>query len=124
VANRSPRPYVLRGLLCCGLCNRRMEGTWNHQQAHYRCRFLRGYALANHVDHPPTVYLREGLVLLVLDSWLARLFAPAQLDHTCQLLAGVSGNLTLVAKQRAAQRTLADCDARLARYRATPGRRR
>jgi hypothetical protein len=65
------------------------------------------------------VYLREGRVLPVLDIWLARLFAPDQLDHTCQLLAGVSGGLALVARQRAAQRTLVDCDARLARYRAT-----
>jgi hypothetical protein len=30
--------------------------------------FPREYALANHVDHPPTVYLREGRVLPVLDG--------------------------------------------------------
>jgi hypothetical protein len=30
---RTPRPYLLRGLLRCGLCDRRMQGSWNHDQA-------------------------------------------------------------------------------------------
>ena len=35
----SPRPYVLRGLLFCGICNRRMQGSWNNGQAYYRCTY-------------------------------------------------------------------------------------
>ncbi len=31
----SPRPYVLRGLLFCGICTRRMQGSWNNGQAYY-----------------------------------------------------------------------------------------
>lgn len=32
------RPYLLQGLLRCGLCGQRMHGTWNNSQAYYRCR--------------------------------------------------------------------------------------
>ncbi len=40
----SPRRYVLRGLLLCGICNRRMQGTWNNDQPYYRCTFPSEYA--------------------------------------------------------------------------------
>ena len=39
------------------------EGNWNNEQAYYRCRFPTEYALANQVDHPKTVYVREADVL-------------------------------------------------------------
>ncbi|GAB7046633.1 hypothetical protein JCM9534A_17590 [Catenuloplanes indicus JCM 9534] len=58
----TPRPYQLRGLIYCGLCERRMQGNFNHGLPHYRCRFPNEYALANHVEHPLTVYLRENPV--------------------------------------------------------------
>jgi hypothetical protein len=32
------RRYVLSGLVRCELCGRRMEGSWNHEAAHYRCQ--------------------------------------------------------------------------------------
>lgn len=38
---RSPRPYALRGILFCGICGRRMQGSWNNDAAYYRCVFLR-----------------------------------------------------------------------------------
>ena len=44
---RTRRPYALRGLLTCAACERRMQGTWNHDRAHYRCRFPNEYAIAN-----------------------------------------------------------------------------
>ncbi|MEU4570974.1 recombinase family protein [Nonomuraea sp. NPDC023979] len=31
---RSPRAYVLRGLLHCGVCARRMEASWNNGRTH------------------------------------------------------------------------------------------
>jgi hypothetical protein len=59
-----------------------MTGNWNNDQAYYRCRFPTQYALANQVDHPKTVYLREADVLSRLDTWLGQTFAPASLDAT------------------------------------------
>lgn len=42
---RSRRPYLLSGLLHCGRCGRRMQGSWNHDQAYYRCKFPAEYAV-------------------------------------------------------------------------------
>jgi site-specific DNA recombinase len=39
-----------------------MQGNFNHGLAHYRCRYPTEYALANHVEHPRAVYLRENQV--------------------------------------------------------------
>src|SRR5713101_712206 len=47
----SPRPYVLRGLLFCGICTRRMQGSWNNDQAYYRCTFPDQYARTNRGRH-------------------------------------------------------------------------
>lgn len=65
---RVRRPYALRGLVCCGVCGRKIQGTWNHDRAHYRCRFPSEYAIANRIVHPPSVYLREDAVVDDLDA--------------------------------------------------------
>ena len=49
----SPRPYVLRGLLFCGICTRRMQGSWNNDQAYYRCTYPNEYARTNDIRPPP-----------------------------------------------------------------------
>jgi site-specific DNA recombinase len=116
---RTLRPYILRGRLWCGICQRRMEGAWNHDRAHYRCRYPSEYALTNTIQHPRTVYLREAAILPSLDRWLARLFDDQHLDGTCQTLAAATEPDTAsTAAAEAAQRILRDCDQRLARYRA------
>ena len=116
---RTPRPYVLRGRLHCGICQRRMEGTWNHHQPHYRCRYPSEYALTNSIQHPRTVYLREIAILPGLDRWLAQLFDHQHLEATCQTLAATTAPSTpTAAAAEASRRTIRDCDQRLARYRA------
>ena len=76
-ASATPRPYVLRGLLYCCVCTRRMEGGWNNGRPHYRCKFPTEYAVADKIDHPRTVYVREDQILDELDPWLCRIFTPA-----------------------------------------------
>ncbi|MFD0503095.1 zinc ribbon domain-containing protein [Streptomyces chiangmaiensis] len=44
--------YLLAGLLCCGVCNRRMESHWTHHRPGYRCRL--GHASATHPEPGPT----------------------------------------------------------------------
>jgi len=76
------------------------------------------YALANKVDHPKTVYLREDAVVPRLDAWLAQLFDAANLDATCDALAMADGvDEVAQARMEAARRKLADWDCRLAKYR-------
>ena len=115
----SPRPYALKGLLLCGICGRRMSGQQNHGRTHYRCRFPSEYALANKVNHPPTVYLREDVVLPHLDEWISHLFDPEAIEDTCRQLAdGQAPAVEDVAAVEAAHRNLADCDGHLVKHRA------
>ena len=65
------------------------QGHWIRGEAYYRCRYPAEYAAAD-FDHPKSVYLRETGVVRRLDTWLAELFSPANLDHTCHTLATAS----------------------------------
>ena len=73
---RTPREYALTGLMHCGVCQRRMQGSWNNGKPHYRCVFPRAVRPGNRIDHPRSLYIREQLVLPPLDSWLATAFDP------------------------------------------------
>jgi DNA invertase Pin-like site-specific DNA recombinase len=114
-----PRPYALRGVLVCGLCDRRMSGNWNNGETYYRCRFPAEYALANKVDHPKTVYLREADLLGQLDQWLAERFAPNSLNATLTQLAAHARDDTASARTGALQAKIADHDRKISQYRAS-----
>jgi site-specific DNA recombinase len=115
---RTRRPYLLRGLLRCGVCHRRMQGTWNHGRPHYRCRYPAEYALTEEIDHPKAVYLREEEIEPPLDHWIARVFEPEHLEETCeQLAAAQAPSVEDEARLGAVREALVECDARLGRYR-------
>jgi hypothetical protein len=50
---RSVRPYLLRGLITWGLCDRKMVGNPNHGRLYYRCKASRDYVRQHEVAHPP-----------------------------------------------------------------------
>jgi len=79
---RTSRGYALRGFIRCGICGRKMQGSWNHGKPHYRCRAPGGDAAGNDTGHPRSVYLREDQVLPHLDRWLTRKFSPAAIPAT------------------------------------------
>lgn len=83
------RHYVLAGLVRCGDCGRRMEGSWNHDKAHYRCQLRREDPI-DRGDHPGTIYLKEAVILPHVDAWVAELFDDDHLDHTAELLAAAT----------------------------------
>ncbi len=116
---RSPRAYVLRGLLHCGVCARRMEASWNNGRTHYRCKFPTEYALANKIEHPRTVYVREDHILGELDTWLCQVFAPVNLRRTVETLLEARDSEADRVAIETAKRTVDDCDRRMARYRTT-----
>jgi DNA invertase Pin-like site-specific DNA recombinase len=120
--HRRSRTYPLRGVLLCGLCGRRMGAKWNNDQAYYLCRYPAEYALANKVDHPRNVYLREADVLGHVDGWLAELFGPAGIDATLNQLAGQAAQLhdpAALARAEAARARIAGYDAEISQYRAS-----
>lgn len=114
---RSPhsttRPDALRGLLRCGICGRKMQGSWNNGKPHYRCQFLSQYAAKNKISHPASVYLPEEQLLPHLDEWLSRKFDPLALSSTVHELEAAQGQ---EAKPDEAQREIADCDAKLRQH--------
>ncbi|MGH3664089.1 MAG: recombinase family protein, partial [Micromonosporaceae bacterium] len=84
----SKRTYVLRGLLRCSLCGRKMEGSARKHAVLYRCSartLVPGSELAT--SHPPHVYLREDHVCRALNGWISRLFAAEHRDATIAVLA-------------------------------------
>jgi hypothetical protein len=115
-----PHPYVLKGLIRCGVCERRMEGIWNNDRPYYWCRFPEEYALANRIEHPRSVYLREDVLTGPLDHWLAGLFDPLCLDRTIDALACAAEEEASPedASIIEARRVLAETEVQLARYRA------
>jgi site-specific DNA recombinase len=118
-ARATRRCYVLSGLVRCALCNRLMHGNPNHGLNHYRCTFTSEYAIANKIDHPKAVYIKESAMVPRLDEWLTGLFDPLNIEATVGALASV-GDIDEEAEARseAGRRKLADCDDRLSKYRA------
>ncbi|WP_407659357.1 hypothetical protein [Jiangella rhizosphaerae] len=92
-----------------------MQGQWNHDEAYYRCRYPQEDALANTIDHPRNIYLAERDVLPRLDDWLAQAFAPTRLETTIDQLYEAQDDQPSTTDD--ADAVLADCDAKLARYR-------
>jgi site-specific DNA recombinase len=75
--HRAQHPYALRGYVWCGVCGQRMQSYWANAVPYCRCRFPAEYALANHVEHPLSVSLREEAIIGHIGRWLALEFAPA-----------------------------------------------
>jgi len=116
---RTRQPYALRGAVHCGVCDRKMQGHTVRGTAYYRCRYPQEYALANTIAHPANVYVREDVLIPVLDGWLADTLAPPRLAETLDAMvaAQASPSTDDPATQRARQ-TIEESNAKLTRYRA------
>ena len=116
---RTRHPYLLSGLMRCGVCRRKMQASWNNGQAYYRCKFPAEYAVAED-KHAKTVYVREDVVVPGLDAWIAGLFDDEHLDATCAALAAASDTGPEVQQDRevSLRRQIKECEAKLTNYRA------
>ena len=97
-----------------------MQSHWAHDVPYCRCRFPAEYALANRVQHPVNVYLREDQLLGEVTGWLAREFAPHRLRRTITDLAAAQLAEPAVRPDDHEEIALmiAECDRKLASYRA------
>ena len=95
-----------------------MQGQHSHGVSYYRCRYAKEYAIANKVEHPTNVYVREDLIIDPIDAWLASAFTPANVHRTIDTLARAQA--VDVSPDHAAGFgiALAACDEKLARHRA------
>ena len=114
---RTKHTYLLSGHVRCAECGRRMQGSWNHKRAYYRCKFPAEYAIAAD-KHPKTIYVREDALTPAIDSWLAQLFNDDHIDDTCAALEDNFGpDPAQQNRLTAARKKLAECDDKLAKYR-------
>lgn len=112
------QPYLLRGLVVCGLCDRRMQGNWNNGRPHYRCSLASDYAIGDRLEHPRTVYVREDHIIRPLDRWLSTVFGPDRLEDTVTAMAAADEDPSAEATRHVAREALKHCDDRLTKYRA------
>lgn len=87
-STRSPRatrtPYLLRGMLHCGICERKMQGAVAHGTLRYRCLATQTRALPAYLaHHPRALYVREDAVVKALDRWIPTL-ADSEWLAACQ----------------------------------------
>ena len=115
---KTRHPYMLSGLMRCGLCGRKMQASWNNKRAYYRCKFPSEYAVAEE-KHPKTVYVREDAVLPGLDNWIEELFDEDHIEQTCDALAAASGAepADLPEREIAIRDKLKECTEKLQKYR-------
>jgi DNA invertase Pin-like site-specific DNA recombinase len=116
--HRTRHPYVFKSLIYCSVCSRRMQGQHSHDVAYYRCRYPSDYALANRVDHPKNVLMREDLATGPIDHWLASAFGPSNREQTIEALARQTSQpkRPAIPRQGAASDITAEFDAKIARY--------
>lgn len=114
----SKRGYALSGLLFCGLCERRMVGSFNNNRNHYRCTYAAEYTDANSIAHPRSLYVREDKIIEQIDPWISRAFRPANLQVTLQAIADAQHNDADQQRIAAAREKITICQTKLDRYRA------
>jgi hypothetical protein len=62
------KPYLFRGLITCGVCDRKMVGNPNHGRLYYRCTASRDFVRRRQISHPPALYLREDAIIRPVDE--------------------------------------------------------
>ena len=96
-----------------------MQSHWANSAPYYRCRFPAEYALANRINHPLNVCLREDAILADVDGWLTREFAPHRLRQTiADLVAAQDQGVIRPDDHEETAQKIAACDHKLAQYRA------
>ena len=74
--------------------------------------------MANKVDHPRNVILRQETLIKPLDTWLAGELGSLQRRHTITKLLEQAADVPVVTAVAPVGPTVAECDAKPARYRA------
>jgi DNA invertase Pin-like site-specific DNA recombinase len=110
-------PYLLRGLVRCELCQRKMQGGMHHKRVLYRCvarRLAPGSAAL--ADHPKTINLREDVLTAAINRWIGGLFDRDHVDETVQALVDSQADMRTSSDREAGKRRLAEAEQALSRF--------
>lgn len=125
---RAPRhtghPYLFRGLITCGLCDRKMVGNPNHGRLYYRCTASRDYVRQHQLSHPPALYLREDIITAPVNEFLRDELTGKTLTDNLRQVADAQYRAALAAHDTTGEvdrlrQTIADADTKISRYRDT-----
>jgi DNA invertase Pin-like site-specific DNA recombinase len=115
--NAAGRIYLLRGLVRCGLCDRKMIASPIRDGVYYRCRareIVPGSPLLE--GHPRTVNLREDLLIEPLNAWIAGLFGPSNRSRTIEAMLGSQEVTPAELRRERVKQRLAQAEAKLNRH--------
>ncbi len=112
-ARRRKHHYMLKGMITCNTCGRKLVANVVRGRLQYRCRKKDEYP---GLDHPKSLSIREDQLLPTIDGWLGQLFDDNHRDDTIKTLADVEGDNLSAAEELEARRALKDCDTRIANY--------
>ncbi|WP_233532402.1 recombinase family protein [Antrihabitans sp. YC2-6] len=111
------RPYLLRSLIRCDLCGRKMFAAPIRAGVYYRClaRTIApgSPALAN---HPKTMNLREDHVIGPLNAWIAVCFDDQNRESTVAALLGAQHASADELRGELVRQRLSDAESRLRRH--------
>ena len=118
------RPYLFRGLITCGICDRKMVGNPNHGRLYYRCTASRDFVRQRQINHPPALYLREDTITGPIDRFLHDELTGRTLTDNLRRVADAQYRAALAAHDATGEiekirQTIADADKKINRYRAT-----
>ncbi|WP_236004783.1 zinc ribbon domain-containing protein [Amycolatopsis pittospori] len=110
--------YLLKGLVRCEICTRKMQGAAIRKGVYYRC-IARTLAPGSAVlaDHPKTVNLREDVVTPPINAWLCQVFDPDNRDETVAAMVGAQQSRPGTGRD-AVEKRLKAAEARLRRHQA------
>ncbi|WP_414943763.1 recombinase family protein [Amycolatopsis sp. cmx-11-32] len=110
--------YLLKGLVRCDICARKMQGAAIRKGIYYRC-IARTMAPGSPVlaDHPKTVNLREDVVIPPLNAWLCQVFDPDNRGETVAAMIGAQSGGSGTGRETVEKRLKA-AEARLRRHQA------
>ena len=112
-SRRRTHDYMLKGMITCSSCGRKLVANVVRGRLQYRCRMKDEYP---GLDHPRSLSVREDQLLPTIDRWLAQLFDEDHIDETVSSLANVESNDINTAEEMAARRTIKECDKRIANF--------
>ena len=110
---RRQHDYLLKGMITCSVCGRKLIANTIRGRLQYRCRMKDEYP---GLDHPRSLSVREDHLLPTIDNWLGQLFDDDHLDDTIESLADLETDQIDAAEELAARRTIKDCDKRITNF--------
>lgn len=108
---RRAHDYMLKGMITCNACGRKLVANVVRGRLQYRCRMRDEYP---GLDHPRSLSVREDQLLPTIDRWLCQVFDDDNIDDTITTLANVEIDDLNTAEELETRRMIKDCDKRIA----------